>query len=227
MNKVFSTKTRSLATALTFGSLVVGAEAVLTFDIVQDTINNEISVSYSGSIDLDATVGFSGFPASPSGASFSTQDPNEAGINPALVGIRVDFAVFDPNLSYNSHQIDILAEPDAFVLSPRAFNLNEGAMIDPGSDSVRINLRSDAGSPIVLPTTYQSGDLIEGGFTTTLDSEIFTPGSYDYLFGVLDLQDELTTDTITFNISTVPEPSSAMLISVFAMGSLLTRRRKG
>ena len=218
MNKVISTKTRSLATALTFGSLVVGAEAVLTFDIVQDIANNEISVSYSGSINLAATNGFIGFPVSPSGASFSTQDPN-------IVGNGIDFAVFDPGLSYNSHQITFLEFPGSFVNSARAFNLVEGAVVDPGSDAVRINLRSDASSPITLPTTYQSGDSIEGGFTTTLDSEIFTPGSYTYSFGVLDLQDVLTEDSFVFNITTVPEPSSAMLISIFAMGALLTRRR--
>ena len=214
MNKVISTKTRSLATALTFGSLVVGAEAVLTFDIVQDIANNEISVSYSGSIDLDATTGMPLTTSLTSGASFGTQDP-------AIIGIGVDFAVVNPGLSYNLHQIMIFDAPDAFVNSARTFDISEGAIIDPGSDAVRVNLTSNATFPLILPTAYESGDSIEGGFSTTLDSEIFTPGSYTYVFGELNG----ITDSFVFNISTVPEPSSAMLISIFAMGALLTRRR--
>ncbi len=98
------------------------------------------------------------------------------------------------------------------------------------------NLYYPAGSPIVCADWTNIGSLldvygvafnIEGGYTAVLwgDGDMFGPGTSTYGFKMTDGQRALADQFAGVSMSTVPEPSTFVLMGIGLVGMLIWRKR--
>jgi hypothetical protein len=195
---------RTFAAALiTFGSITGGVDAALVIT-VSETGGNVVANSV-GSLNTTAltdTFGGSGSGMVPS-TGYLVTGSNDADdlrgyqtvTGPVTFGTRVTFA------GTSSASGDTIG-----VFGGR---LTGGGQISAGS--------------IIVPDDYVSGSQLSGTATWVLqsfDSLGLDEGSYTWTWG-----SGATADSLTLNIGAVPEPSSALLLGLGALGLAGIRRR--
>jgi hypothetical protein len=77
---------------------------------------------------------------------------------------------------------------------------------------------------LIVPLGYVSGSSLSGSSTfanSTIGSLGLTPGSYTYTWGTGG-----SADSLTVNVSAVPEPSSLALLGTFVAGLTVCKRRR-
>ena len=190
------------ATIITFGAFTCGAQAVVILDIVE--YGGYLEASYSGSVDLtDLSLVTEDVPV----------DFMSLGVNPdeVLLGIGGS-PEFDP---YSG-----ISGPDSIGVGT--------VMMNPSSSSGDfLGIWNDPLNPvndIWVPAGYTSGASISGASTWAGESLLtlgLTEGTYEWTWG-----SGLTADSLTVNISSVPEPTtSALLFGIGALGYVMRRRR--
>jgi len=201
---------RTLAAALiTLGSLAGGANGAIIVDIAET--GSSVVATVSGSLDTTGTTvlgngGFSGPQGIINGATHAFGDP-------AAYGLASSFGINNLVLSASLTTFGVLPSNAASIpFSPDITDMEVGYI--PGL------------SQVILPAGYTSGSLISYSVTLNGGSNLadfgFTGGTS---WGVT-LPTSSGTDSITFRTSSIPEPSSTLLLGLAAFVSVALRRRK-
>ncbi|HEY8899476.1 MAG TPA: PEP-CTERM sorting domain-containing protein [Chthoniobacterales bacterium] len=199
MKKGFSPVSKFSAILLAIGVLTGTAQATITYTVHEQA--GAVVFDYSGSIDLaSATFSF----------GFSSGIVGEFIGSPGYVkSLTGNISVYTTNFT------------SASSLGP---GFASGGAVS-GSSLGLVDVSGVNTDQIYLPSGYVSGSNISGSLTfsgQSFSSLGLTPGSTTWTWS-----NGVGSDSATFNIVAVPEPSTTLLLGAAAAVAIIARRRKG
>lgn len=207
--KLKQTKLVTLAaTLITFGSLAGGANAAVILNIFND--GTKVTISSSG-----GTVDLSGMTLTDGGIGFGNELFHGTF---GLVGV-------EGSDRGDSTSIGNLAYFNGFT---RGNDSNTSGSFSSGDQTIAI--REIGGAPgggddtLFFPTGWTAGinTLNAFRFTTTSDTDVTSLG---YTNNSSAVWTATSGDTVTILVGSIPEPSSAILMGLGALGFVVRRRR--
>jgi hypothetical protein len=198
MKKGFTLASKLSGLLLAIGALTGTAQATITYTVHEQ--GGSVVFDYTGSIDLASAT-------SSSSLSISAGE---------FIGTSAYIRSLDGNVSiYTTTFTSITPLGTGFVAGGSVSGSSFGLEAKPGVNA----------DQIYLPSGYVSGSNISGSLTfsgQSFSSLGLTPGSTTWTWS-----NGVGSDSATFNIVAVPEPSTTLLLGAAAAVAIIARRRKG